>query len=1019
MKNERNNKNWAAWLMRNYRLTFLVLGMLFILGILGLLEMPKDEFPEFTIRQGMVVGVYPGASTEEVEKQMTRPLERYLFTFKEVKRSKTESISQNGLCLIKVELDESVKDKDAVWNKIKHGLNTFRQSLPKGVMDVIVNDEFGETSALLLAMESDMRSYRELEKYCDDLADRLRRVELVSNVRISGSVKEQISLYIDRDRLSTYGISDQMLGDILSAEGITIPSGSLSGWKSDIPVHVSSTLRNEDEIANKIILSTPAGQIVRVKDIAEIKREYDKSAGYVNHNGHNCVILSMEMQKGGNIIKLGEEVDDVLASFREEIPNDVAIHRITDQPKIVSESITSFLRDLLLSVIVIVVVMMVLFPIRSALVAAISIPISTFISIGLMYILGFPLNLITLAALIVVLGMEVDNSIVVIDGYLEYLNKGMSRWHAAAKSVQQYFMPILLATACITIIFFPLLFTMDGQEGEFLRLFPWTMAINLLVSLLVAVSVIPILEVWLIKPQNKVKSKPTITDYVQKCYDRVLAFTFRHPYITIGGGFALMLTIPMISPYLKTRLMPYSERDQFAVEISLPHGTGLEVTRNVTDSICSILKNDPRVKSITSFVGLSSPRFVSTYAPKPAGKNYAQLIVNTVSNDATAEIVNEYTEPYSEYFPNAYVKFKRMDAMTFDPLEYRFYGEDMDSLYYVADKVMDYLRSRNDLIGVRSNFEDREPILEVSLDPLMAYQIGINKVELANQIFKQSGNLVVSSIWEDDYEIPLVIKEKNYDETDFTQIGDILIKPRGAQSSIPLRQIAREYPDWNNNKIVHRNGLRCITVTADLLPSVASDLVNEETLNYISDNVKLPAGVTMELGGEVEGNGETIPKVAAGLAIAMVLIFLFILFNFKKYSITVVSMLSLTFFLPWALFGLWISNVTLCVTSVFGFITLMGMIMRNEILIFEHAEELRKQGIPVKDAAYEAGKRRMVPIFLTTATTAVGVIPMIIGGSAMWGPVGIIIFAGGVGALIMVVTMLPVIYWKIYDKKRK
>ena len=418
--------NWLKWPLEHYPISLLIVVILFILGIYGMYVMPKDEFPHATIRQGVVVAVYPGATSEEVEQQVARPLERYLFTFGEVNRTKTTTTSQNGMCIVMVKLNDDVNNKDEVWSKIKHGLNAFKAQLPSGVLAIVVNDDFGNTSALLIAIESDQRSYRELKQYSDDLSDRLRRIPSVANVKLFGEQKEQISLYIDRQRLQAYGIGQQMLFSRLQAQGITTMSGSISDDDQQIPIHIETAEHSEEEIANQIIFSDPAtGKVARVRDIARVVREYDPLSSRIEQNGHPCVLLSMEMTPGNNVMQYGEAVDRVLDEFRQnELPADVNVTRIADKPKVVTLSITSFLRDLLVSMLIIILVMMVLFPIRSAIVAAITIPLSTFVSVSIMYMMGIELNIVTLAAMIVVLGMIVDNSIVVIDGYREYLGKG-------------------------------------------------------------------------------------------------------------------------------------------------------------------------------------------------------------------------------------------------------------------------------------------------------------------------------------------------------------------------------------------------------------------------------------------------------------------------------------------------------------------------------------------------------------------------------------------------------------------
>lgn len=1030
------NMDWLKWPLENYHISLLIVVIFFVLGIIGMWVMPKDEFPPFTIRQGVVIAVYPGATSEEVEQQVTRPLERFLFTYPEVRRVKTTSTSQNGMAIVLVHLNDNVNDKDEVWSKIKHGLSLFKQSLPSGVAALVANDDFGNTSALLIAIESDQRSYRELHEYSDQLGDRLRRIPSVANVRTYGEQKEQISLYVDRQRLQAYGIGQQMLFSHLQAQGITTLSGSISDDDQQVPIHIESTENTVEEIASLIIFSDPVtGKVARVRDIAKVVREYDTDNGFIEQDGHPCILLSLEMSPGNNIVEYGHEVESVLSRFsEEELPADVKLTRIADQPKVVGSSINDFLRDLLLSMVIIILVMMLLFPLRSAIVAAVTIPLSTFISVSIMYMAGIELNIVTLAALIVVLGMVVDNAIVVIDGYLEYLRKGYEPKAAAISSAKQYFMPMMLATLCISVIFFPLLITLKGAFNDALQDFPWTITINLLVSLFLAVTVIPFLEVHLIKP-NKINTKGNaITQFVQRTYDHVLDFTFRHPWSTIVGGIAVILLSCLLVLSLKVRVFPYADRDQFAVEIFLPEGKGLSETRLLADSLRNVLQKDDRVKCITSFIGCSSPRFMTCYAPQMAGRNFAQFIVNTESHQATLDLLAKYQTEWSEAFPQAYVKFKRLDFLEVKELEYRFYGEDLDSLHIVAERLMEKMRQMPEVEWVHTDFQQPFPLINVELNPVATAQLGISRTTVALALSATTNDLRVGQIWEGNYEMPIVVKD-DADMT-FSDVSDLGISTPmallsaglgNANTTVPLRQIARVSPVWSENRIMHHGGERCITVTAEFANGVYAAPVERRIADIMEQDIELPQGVRSEVGGEIEYDAEALPMIFGGVAISMVIVFFFLLFNFRKYGITIICMAAMGLMIPGTLIGLALMNRALGLTSIMGVITLIGMIMRNEILIFEHANDLLKGKDPrvmgrdayndaVRQAAYDAGKRRMVPIFLTTATTAVGVVPMIIAQSSFWMPVGVTIFAGGIGALILVVTMLPVTYWKVSTK---
>ena len=606
-----------------------------------------------------------------------------------------------------------------------------------------------------------------------------------------------------------------MLFSRLQAQGITTMSGSISDDDQQIPIHVEAQENSEEEIANQIVFSDPAtGKVVRVRDVARVVREYEPMSSRIEQDGHPCVLLSMEMTPGNNVVQYGQVVDQVLKDFREnELPDDVNVTRIADKPKVVAKSVSDFLRDLLISMAIIILVMMVLFPIRSAIVAAITIPLSTFVSVAVMYMMGIELNIVTLAALIVVLGMIVDNSIVVIDGYLEYLGKGFKPFDAAIESARQYFMPMLLATICICAIFYPFLITMKGMFHDCLEDFPVTITINLMVSLVLAVTVIPFLETRIIKPDKVSTDGNKITKWVQHTYDKVLDWTFANPWLTIGGGIAVILLSTLIVPTLKIRLFPYADRDQFAVEIFLPEGRGMAETELIADSVQHVLEKDERITGITGFIGCSSPRFMDAYAPQMAGNNYAQFIVNTQSDKATLDLLAQYQPQLSEAFPNAYVKFKRLDYLEVSELEYRFYGDNLDSLHVVAERLMERMRQ------------------------MTSAQLGITRTTAQLALSATSSDLRVGQIWEDNYELPIVVK----DDTDmtFSDVANLGIASpaslvsgglHSTNSTVPLRQIAKVAPKWSESRIMHRGGERCITVKRPSLFRVSIRLLLKKIL---------------------------------------------------------------------------------------------------------------------------------------------------------------------------------------------
>jgi multidrug efflux pump subunit AcrB len=1013
------------WAIRHQSIVFLVVGLFVVFGIIAFAIMPKQEFPGYTIRQGIIVGVYPGATSEEVEKQLAEPLEQFLFTYPEVKRSYSTTSSQNGICYTMVELNDNVKNKNEVWSKIKHGLVTLKMQLPSGVMALVAQDDFGDVSALLITIGSENRSYKDLKDYADKLNNRLRRIESVSNLRLYGVQKEQVTVYADRNKLSSYGISDKLLLAELFGQSLA-PGGSVKNDDVMVPIHFDPTYKSVQEVEDQIIFSDPNGSMIRVKDLAKVAKEYPDGGSYITYNGHPCLVLSVEMREGFNIVKFGNDVEEVLSEFKETVlPADVTVNRITDQAQVVQDSVLSFLHDLFLAIVVIIVVVIILFPLRSALVAATVIPLNTFISVGVMYMFGIPLNTVTFAALVVVLGMTVDNSIVMIDGYIHLLNNGSNPRDAAVESAHKYFLPMFLATVCISLIFYPVLILFKGQFAEFTYFFPFTITINLMISLILAVMLVPILEAKFIKPKKPDVSKPgrkTITEKVHDAYVRLLEWNFRHAWLTISIGVLSVLVSLLIAPHVKFRMMPMAERDQFVVEIYLPSGTPLVRTADVADSLRILLSKDKRVKSITQFTGMSSPRFHISYAPKMPSASYAQFIVNTNSPEETEAMLDEYTDYYSHFFPKAFIKFKQIDFLYIPSFEFRFFGEDKEDLKKTSEILAAKMHEMPELTNVHTDWGEMLPVMDVELDPVASSQLGMTRAVTSANLMLATDKFTLGSITENNDNIPIVIKtdDKGVKKT-LEEISNTYVTTLIPSVSVPLRQIASVTPKWSENTIVHRNGIRTISVTADTRRGV----IPTKPLSYIQRVIAkeiiptLPKGVKYQVGGEPEYNRDNLLPVLYVLITAFVVIFFFLLFTYGKFGLTFISMVTLTLFMFGAVSGLWISGKTVGLTAVLGLIGLFGITIRNVILMFQHAEQqFVVEGWSAKDAAFDAGKRRMIPIFLTSAAASVGVIPMIIAGSSFWAPVGIVIFAGGIFLLLMTITILPVLYWKLNDKKQ-
>ncbi len=1021
--------------MRNSRIIYAIVAVLVVFGIFALGRMNKDEFPKVTIRQGLVVAFYPGATAQEVEEQVAKPIEQYLFTFQEIDKRKTYSLSRDGMCYIFAALSPKVTNSNEAWSKIRGGMSLLKQmQLPTGMLALVVIDDFGNTSSILLALESDERSPHELEDYANMVADRLREIKEMGSIKFLGQQHEEIAVTIDIERISKYSIDQNMILARLATQGFRTMTGEIANDMGAALIHVDVPYKTEYELGEQIILSDPAsGQTIRLKDIATIERRYEKATQYVrrfDESGEGgCLLLNIEMQPGNNIVAFGDKVDEVLEMMAATLPPDVRMHKITDQPRVVDESVRSFLKDLVISVLIVIAVMLVLFPLRTALVSSTGLPVCIAVTLGIMYLAGIELNTVTLAALIVVLGMVVDDSVIVIDGYSELLEKGHSRWYAAAVSTHDLFVPMVIATTSISGMFFPMLGLMTGTLADFIRLFPWAIFIALTCSILYAVWIIPYMASSFIR-RRPADARPTKIEraqgrffaILQNGYQKLLDLCFRHPWWTIGVGLGSVVIGGYILTTLNIQLMPKANRDCFAVEIHLTEGSSLDQTQAVVDSLGNVLNADPRVKSVTAFVGSSSPRFHAAYAPQLPGNNYAQFIVNTVSADATVEVVEHYQPLYENAFPNAFCRFKRLDYQAVaNPIELHVQGADLGQLEEVADTLKTFLSTFPDLAWVHSNYDETMQTVRLRLRDDEASRLGISQSTLSLYLNGLLHGRGLTSLWREGYKTPVTLYTEGTDSLSYSDIGNQMVPTLVPGMWVPLRQVVEIEPDFHHSEIKRRNSIRTITVSADTRGKIAAISAMRPILKFMRGFQKrLPEGVRVTYGGVLEMTLEMLPGLILTVLAALLVLLVLLVYHFKKLNIAFLSLSSSLLCIFGAAVGLWMFNQDFSITAILGIISLIGIIVRNAIIMYEYAEYLvHTEHLPAREAAYLAGQRRMRPIFLTTATTALGVVPMILAATDLWMPMGVVICFGAILTMPMVVTLLPVAYWKLFEKSTR
>lgn len=1026
MQNKGLTSRLVLGAIKNRNIVNLFLFLLIGLGIVGLVTMNKDEFPTFEIKQGLIAAVYPGADVHQVEEELGKPLEQMLFSMSEISRPQTKVVNKDGMCYIYTDLTVPSSQKTETWSKIKLKIDSFKQTLPPGVLAIVVLDDFSNLTSVLISIEAPDKGYAEMNELARDLSDRLREIPELANASIIGEQSEEFAVIADMDRLSQYGISPSALMLDYQSANLQALGGTFSTDYVSSPVHISKNVTSEKELAERIIRTSKEGQSLRLGDVAKIERRYKEPSSLISFNGRSAVILSIEMSPENNIVAFGKDVDRVIGEFLREAPESVSITRITDQPKVVGDSVWSFIRDLIISMLVVILVMMLLFPIKSALIASSGVPVCTAIALALMFLTGIYLNTVSLAALIVVLGMIVDDSIITMDGYMDKLGRGMSRIDAAQASAQELFKPMFMATFAISAMFFPILKIIHGYLGDFVSTFPWVITFALMTSLAYAILVVPSLETRFITSPTT-ESKGIINKFqnilfrgMQTAYDFVQDKCFKHAGLTILSGVAAIALGLLMFSRMNLQLMPMANRPLFAIEVYLDPDSNIEQTQAVTDSLSRMLRRDKRIVSVTEFIGTGTPRFHATYSPILPGPNVAQLIVNTKSNKDTRECLKEYESFYEHYFPNALIRFKQMDYQGVStPVEVRVFGDDYSQIQAVSEDIKAYMCSLEMLKWVHSDGDNLIPTINLELKGDEATRLGVNRALMNLSLTSALNGVPISSIREGDVTIPVNLYSQDFQkDATYDNIGNTLVATAIPGQMVPLRQVADVSPDWEPEVLTRINGKQAIVVGADMKYGYSQPTATKALKKYLS-RVELPEGVSVDFGGLNSMNSSIGPEIVLAFFAAVFVLFMFLLFHFKKISLAVLTIVLSSLCLFGAFFGLWIFGLDFSMTAVLGLISLVGIIVRNGIIMFEYAEELRfEKGYSVKDAAQEAGKRRMRPIFLTSCTTALGVLPMIISGDLLWMPMGVVICFGTMLSVFLITLIMPVSYWQIFRKSK-
>jgi len=1009
--------------LRYPQVTIALTIMLVVSGIYALLRMPRREDPKIHVRTGIVAALYPGASATEVEDQVTRKVEQRIFKIEGVRREKTYSTSMNGAMFVNLNLEDNIQDTEKFWSKLRLDMAELKKTdLPDGVLGPVVDYDFGDTVAVLLAIHSDAYGYRELKDYAERVEAAIRRIRSVSKVKRIGEQKEEIDVTSSLGRLSQYSVQPEQVKKALEGRNMVNYAGAVPTERGKPPIQATGAFQGEDQIRRVMIDVSRTGQPVYIGDLANVERVYKDPTQYARSRGERAILLSVEMQEGNNIVDFGKELHASLDKLRPLLPPDLKIDFVADQPKVVAERVKDFIREFGIAIASVILVTMVLLPFRVALVSAVAIPVTISATFGLLNAFGIELHQVSIAALIVVLGMVVDDAIVIADNYIELLDHGVSRPEAAWRSASELAIPVLTATLTIICSFLPFLI-LSGATGEFIHALPVTVAIALSTSFLVAMLLTPLLSQFFIRKglhsaeADRGKRRRSPLELIQWVYNRVIVVAMRWKTVAVACGVLAVITGALVLHHVPERFFPFAERDQFVIDVWLPEGWKVEATDATVRRIEDVLRHEKEVVNFTSFIGSSAPRFYYNVNPQLPDKNYAQLLVSTESPEVTPGLVRALRPRLALAAPEAHVFLSELQQGPVQEaaIEVRLTGDDESVLRHWGDQVSQLLQRTPGSLDVHSDWREDAYRLKVNLRQEVANRLGFTNASIGQILAGGFEGAPVTTYWEGDRDIAVALRLEPMRRQTFNDVNNTYMISPLTGARVPLDSIAAVSPVWDPGRIVRRNGVRTLTIRSGAQGVVLPSQVLER-IRPVTDKLPLPAGYRVWYGGEFENQQDTFPEMVKALFISSVAIYLILMFQFRSIVDPLVIMAAIPLGLLGASVGLLVTHNPFGFTGFLGIVSLGGIVVRNSIILVDYTRERMQEGVPVEEAAIEAGERRLRPIFLTTMAAAVGVTPMILSGSSMWSPLGSAIAFGLVGSMFFTLIVIPVLYVLIHQR---
>ncbi len=1002
----------------------MLLLVIMFFGVNAYKSMPKDYDPGFIIRTAQVITQFPGASPERIELLITDKLERVIQEIPELDYVKSES--RTGISIISVMIKESYRDLRPIWDNLRRKINAAQSELPPESFPSIVNDEFGDVYGIVIGLTAEGYSYREMKEIADQAKDAMLRLSESAKVDVFGEQQEHVFLEYDNAHLAHLGISPSQLSEQLSNRNIVISGGSIILADQTISLEPSGNFENIEEIKRAIIQIPGSERLLYLSDLVTVKRSYvDPMKSKVSLSGHEGLSLAIAMRQGGNNILLGQQVNELIATLNKTYPIDVNFEAVSFLPIDVEKKVDDFSNNLIQAVIIVTLVMLFSLGFRTGLIVAVLIPVSMVFGILIMSFFNIGIDQISLAALIIALGMLVDNGIVMSESIMVSMEKGKKAIDAAVVSANELKVPLLTSSLTTAAAFLPI-FLAESATGEYTASLFKVVSITLMCSWVLSMTLIPMLCVQFMK----VKKTTNLFDSAFFVgYRAILHNLLRFRWLTLLVTLGLFITAVWGLSFIPKLFFPPSDRAFFKMELEMPIGTSLLATERVTKQVEGFIRDelqinqdkDTGVTNWVTYIGNGGPRFLLTHNPKPTSSNYALMVINLTSNELLDEVMGKLERYSFDNFPDLLVKLRKIEngAPIENPVEIRINGSDSVELFKIVDQVKQRMAQVKGVKSISDNWGMPIKKLQVNIDQTRARRAGVSSKDIAMSLQTGLSGLELSQYREGDIVIPITMRSKAGDRQDLQKLQALAVYSQATGASVPLTQVADINVVWQSAKILRRDRLKTVTIGGQIDNSITANQAFTELQPWLEAQQKnWPLTYSYEFGGEFETSGKANKSIGDKLPIAGFIILLLLIAQFNSVRKAFIILLTIPLGLIGVTSGLLVGQSFFGFMTLLGIISLAGIVINNAIVLLERIQiELDATPDEPGQAIIHAAQQRLRPIVLTTTTTIFGLIPLYLGGGAFWEPMAIAIIGGLLFSTVFTLGFIPVVYAVLFSIK--